>query len=271
MGLFSKKNCCICDAKVGLLGGLKLQDGYLCKDCKKKLSPFFDDAKSSTIEDIKNQLASREENYKKLDDLEINKIYGEFGVILIDEKNKKFVAVKDTSDGLFKDPKPVNGIEDVKEKNPDIIDFKDIEDVDIKVITTSREEFQTVNGQQVSYDPKHYTYMIGFNIIIKVKHPYIKEMRIDIKNGTVQIYNEGRRLEDDIIHGFIKNKLGIPKVEEKSKHYTNVTIHNIVDKAMQIMPDYSFGFKCTMKNYDHIKEYAYFLALCDEIKTTLTD
>ena len=113
MGLFSKKNCCICDAKIGLLGGLKLKDGYLCKDCKKKLSPFFDDGKESTIEDIKKQLQYREENYKKLDDLEINKIYGEFGVILIDEKNKKFVAVADTSDGLFKDPKPVKGIDDV--------------------------------------------------------------------------------------------------------------------------------------------------------------
>ena len=59
-------------------------------------------------------LKYREENYKKLDDLEINKIYGEFGVILIDEKNKKFVAVADTSDGLFKDPKPVKGIDDVR-------------------------------------------------------------------------------------------------------------------------------------------------------------
>ena len=56
MGLFSKKNCCICDAKIGLLGGLKLKDGYLCKDCKKKLSPFFDDGKESTIEDIKKML-----------------------------------------------------------------------------------------------------------------------------------------------------------------------------------------------------------------------
>ena len=119
MGLFSKKNCCICDTKIGLLGGMKLKDGHLCKDCKKKLSPFFEDGKESTIEDIKSQLKYREENFKKLDELEINKIYGEFGVILIDEKNKKFVALTDTSDGLFKDPKPVNSIEDVKEKIQD--------------------------------------------------------------------------------------------------------------------------------------------------------
>lgn len=269
MGLFSKKNCAICGGKVGLLGGLKLKDGHLCKECKKKLSPFFDGAKESTVDDIKKQIKSREENFKQLDKLEINKIYGEFGVILIDEKNKKFVAVKDTSDGLFKDAKVVKSIDDVKDKNPDIIDFKDIEDVDVKVIQTSREEYQTVNGQQVSYNPKHYTYMIGFDIIIKVNHPYIRLMRISLKNGTVQIYNEGRRKEEEYITGFVKDKLGLERVENKAVHYDNLTIHNLIDKAMQIMPDYSYGFKCTMKNYENIKEYAYYLALCDEIKTTL--
>ena len=29
MGLFGKKNCAICNEKVGLLGGLKLKNGYL--------------------------------------------------------------------------------------------------------------------------------------------------------------------------------------------------------------------------------------------------
>lgn len=269
MGLFSKKNCSLCDEKIGLLGGLKLKDGDLCKECKKKLSPFFDDAKESTVEDIKNQIAAREENYKQLDNLEINKIYGEFGVILIDETNKKFVALKDTSDGLFKDPKPINSIEDVKDKNPDIISFDQVEDVEVKIIQTNREEKQTINGEQVSYDPKHYTYMIGFDIIIKVNHPYIKVMRISIKNGTVQIYNEGLRKQDDYIAGFVKEKLGLQRVENKAVHYDNLTIQNLVDKAMQVMPDYSYGFKCTLKNYDRIKEYAYYLALCDEIRTTL--
>lgn len=269
MGLFSKKECSICGEKIGMLSGMKLKDGDLCKECKKKLSPFFLDGKDSTVEEIKNQIAAREENYKQLDNLEINKIYGEFGVILIDEKNKKFVAVADTSDSLFGSQKEVKGIEDIKDKNPDIIDFKDIEDVEIKVMVTSREEKQTIDGQQVSYDPPHFTYMIGYDIIIKLKHPYLRLMRISIKNGTVQIYNEGRRLQDDYVEGFVKDKLGLQRVEDKAVHYDNLTIHNLVDKAMQVMPDYSYGFKCTLKNYDDIKEYAYYLALCDEIKASL--
>ena len=269
MGLFNKKNCSICNEKVGLLGGLKLKDGNLCKECKKKLSPFFTEGKSSTVDEIKKQLEYREKNYKELDNLKINKIYGEFGVILIDETNKKFIAVADTSDGLFKSPKKVTSIDDVKDRNPDIIDFKDIEDVEVKVIQTNREEKQTINGQQVSYDPKHYTYMIGFNIIIKTKHPYAKTIRVDVKNGTVQIYNEGLRKQDDYVAGFVKDKLGLQRVENKAVHYDNLTIHNLVDKAMQIMPDYSYGFKCSIKNYDNIKEYAYYLALCDEIRSSL--
>ena len=269
MGLFSKKNCAICGEKVGLLGGLKLKDGDLCKECKKKLSPFFDDGKNSTVEDIKAQLKAREENYKELDNLKINKIYGEFGVILIDETNKKFVALTDTSDGLFKSPKEVKGIEDVKDKNPDIIDFKYIEDVEVKVIETSREEKQTVNGSQVNYNPQHFTYMEGFNIIIKLSHPYIKTMRIDIKNGTVQIYNVGRRLKDDYIAGFVKDKLGFERVENKEKHYDNLTIKTLVLENMNVIPEYSYGFKCSMKNFDQIKEYVYYLALCDEIRSTL--
>ena len=269
MGLFSKKNCCICGEKVGLLGGMKLKDGDLCKECKKKLSPFFEDAKESTVEDIKKQLAYREENYKQLDNLQINKIYGNFGVILIDETNKKFVAVKDTSESLFGNQKTVTSIEDVKDKNPDIIDFKDIEDVEVKIIQTSREEKQTIDGEQVSYDPKHYTYMIGFDLIIKVNHPYIKVIRISLREGTVQIYNEEPRRQDDYIEGFVKDKLGLQRIEDKSVHYDNLTIHNLVEKFMQEMPDYSYGFKCSLRNYDDIKEYAYYLALCDEIRTTL--
>ncbi len=41
MGLFDKKYCSICGEKIGLLGNRKLEDGNLCKDCAKQLSPWF--------------------------------------------------------------------------------------------------------------------------------------------------------------------------------------------------------------------------------------
>ena len=39
MGLFDKKYCDICGDKIGLLGNRKLENGNLCKNCAKKLSP----------------------------------------------------------------------------------------------------------------------------------------------------------------------------------------------------------------------------------------
>ena len=66
MGLFDKKYCDICGEKIGLLGNRKLEDGNLCKDCARKLSPFFSERRNSTVEDIKRQLAYRAENEKKL-------------------------------------------------------------------------------------------------------------------------------------------------------------------------------------------------------------
>ena len=60
--LFEKKECDICGGEIGLLGNRKLEDGNLCKDCAKKLSYWFDDRRHSTVEEIRAQLAYREEN-----------------------------------------------------------------------------------------------------------------------------------------------------------------------------------------------------------------
>ena len=49
MGLFDKKYCDVCGAKIGFLGNRKLEDGNLCKDCAGKLSPFFSDRRNSTV------------------------------------------------------------------------------------------------------------------------------------------------------------------------------------------------------------------------------
>ncbi len=65
MGLFDKKYCDVCGERFRLLGNRKLEDGNLCKECARKLSPWFSDRRSSTVEEIKQQLAYREENRKK--------------------------------------------------------------------------------------------------------------------------------------------------------------------------------------------------------------
>ena len=59
--IFEKKSCDICGGEIGLLGNRKLEDGNLCKECAKKLSPFFSERRRSTVEQIREQLDYREQ------------------------------------------------------------------------------------------------------------------------------------------------------------------------------------------------------------------
>jgi len=77
MGFFDKKYCDVCGEKIGLLGNRKLEDGNLCKDCAAKLSPFFSERKSSTVEEIKQQLAYREENQRQIASFRATRIIGD--------------------------------------------------------------------------------------------------------------------------------------------------------------------------------------------------
>ena len=63
--IFEKKECSVCGGEIGLLGNRKLEDGNLCKECAKKLSPWFDDRRHSTVEQIEKQLN------KKLDVIKV--------------------------------------------------------------------------------------------------------------------------------------------------------------------------------------------------------
>ena len=64
--MFEKKECAICGTELGLLGKTKINEGYLCKECVGKLSPFFGGYRSSTADDIREQLAYREANAERL-------------------------------------------------------------------------------------------------------------------------------------------------------------------------------------------------------------
>ena len=77
MGLFSKKYCDVCGEKIGLLGNRKLEDGNLCKECAKKLSPWFSDRRQSTVTEIKEQLAYREANQEKVAQVHPTRSLGE--------------------------------------------------------------------------------------------------------------------------------------------------------------------------------------------------
>ena len=113
MALFEKKFCDLCGEKVNLLTRLKLSDGFLCSDCKKKLSNFSSDWDDRTIEDVKAHLAAREQNKQKFAALSVTRTAGPNGEICIDDRNGRFYFAFG---------------KDYKENNPEVFDFNQLLD-----------------------------------------------------------------------------------------------------------------------------------------------
>ena len=82
--LFEKKICSVCGGEIGLLGNRKLEDGNLCKNCAKKLSPWFSDRRHSTVDEIKEQLAYREANLEQVKAFLTTRTLGADTKILLD-------------------------------------------------------------------------------------------------------------------------------------------------------------------------------------------
>ncbi|MBQ3426476.1 MAG: DUF4428 domain-containing protein [Clostridia bacterium] len=272
MGLFKKENCCICGAKTGMLDK-KCESGKLCKECVGKLSVWFKDIKSSSAGALHAQMLSRENDAELVKIYNFSKVFGEFGVILIDEKEKRFVAFPDTSNGLFGSQRKVRSIDDVIDLGPDIIRFDQVEDIEIDINEMTREEKHIIDGKQVSYDPPHILYMETFTLRMKiVNHPFINSIYIQLNNGAVQIKNLGRRLWTDPGKKLAAYMLDLPGLvmEDQAAIYDNDSLLSAFYHSQYEMPEYSYGFKCTLTNWDDIKKYQYYLMMAREIKNIIT-
>ncbi len=171
MGLFDKKYCSVCGEKIGLLGNRKLEDGNLCKDCAKKLSPWFSDRRSSTVEEIKQQLAYREENRGRAAQFKISRSVGEDRKLLLDETHRWFTVTR---------------ARDLEEANPDILDYSALTGCRMD-IDESRSELmrEGPDGKEISYNPPRYEYSYDFNVIVSVSSPYFDEMRFRLNSSSV--------------------------------------------------------------------------------------
>ena len=194
MGLFDKKYCDICGEKIGLLGNRKLEDGNLCKDCAKKLSPWFSDRRGSTVAEIKAQLAWREANRQRAAQFRITRSFGERTRLLLDETQQWFAVTRATA--------PAND-------NADVLDLSAITgcraDID-ESRTELKMETKDSEGKTVhrSYNPPRYEYDYDFYIIISVNNPYFNEMKFQLNDSRVHIpyqpttirWTSGRFVED---------------------------------------------------------------------------
>ena len=177
MGLFDKKYCDICGEKIGLLGNRKLEDGNLCKDCAKKLSPWFSERRNSTVQEIKAQLDWREKNRERTARFCTTRAFGERTRLLLDETHRWFTVTR------AKNP---------ADDNSDVLDFSAITgcrtDID-ESRTELKLETRDSDGKIVrrSYNPPRYEYDYDFYIIVSVNVPYFSEMKFKLNDDTVHI------------------------------------------------------------------------------------
>ena len=204
MGLFDKKYCDICGDKIGILGNRKLEDGNMCKECAKKLSPFFSDRRSSTVAEIKQQLAYREQNKQILAGFSAMFTFGEDDKIYIDPMKQSFVVSR-RNPGSWSD------------ENPDVIPLSSVTGCNLRV-DEDREEIYTQgkDGEEVSYNPPRYKFTYDFYIDINVNNPYFDEITVRLNDNDVEgmgtmEYNRYQQMAQQVINNLTQNgNAGMP-------------------------------------------------------------
>lgn len=179
--LFDKKECSICGGEIGLLGNRKLEDSNMCKSCAAKLSPWFSDRRQSTVAEINDQLAYRENNQGKVAAFRITRTLGENMKVLLDEDA-----------GLFM----VTAARNLADANPDVLAFSDVTGCKLDIDEDKTEiEYKDAEGKRQSFNPKRYAYSYDFYIVINVNNPYFNEIRFKLNSSSVD--NDAETLLDE--------------------------------------------------------------------------
>ena len=181
--LFEKKVCDICGGEIGMLGNRKLDDGNLCKNCAKELSPWFSDRRHSTVEEIRQQLAYREDNKKKVQMFQITRDFkGSNAHVFIDDQH-----------GWFAIASRIN-----VENNPDILELSQITSCRLDVEQERTEEFyEDKEGNEQSYDPPRYNYSYDYKIELGVRAPWFNEMRMSLNTFSIPEHDRERILDTE--------------------------------------------------------------------------
>lgn len=203
MGLFDKKYCSICEAKIGLFGNRKLEDGNCCKDCAAKLSPFFSERRHSTVADIEEQLQYREENKAEVEAFHPTRTLGRNYMVLIDEDQRKFIV---TNSKKYKDV------------NPDVISLSQVTGCELEIDEDKHEVYmKDKEGNNVSFNPPRYEYDYDFYMHIYVEHKYFDEIRVKLNSSDVDGHNRVAYEEFKDMGKEIKEALTAGQVEARQE------------------------------------------------------
>ena len=188
-GIFDKKNCCACGGEIGLMGNRKLADGNLCKNCASKLSPWMTDRRQSTVQEILQHLAYRDQNARMLVNFHPTTAMGGNTKIYLDENAGKFIVTRASN---------------WRDVNPDIIDVSQVIEVRTDVEEHRTEEYhRDREGRNVPFTPPRYRYSYEFDTTIMVDSPYFGEIHFELteqrpEHQHDEAYNYYEQLADTI-------------------------------------------------------------------------
>ena len=202
--LFAKKNCSICGNEIGLLGNRKLEDGNMCKNCASKLSPWFSERRSSTVAQIEEQLAYREENKEKVAQFHVTRSLGlDNTKVLLDEDKGQFLVSKTRQ---------------WREENPDVLSFDQVTGCVVDIDESEREEMQDgPDNKKVSYEPRRYTYYYDFYVKISVNHPYFDQIKFRVNSSSVT-----ETYQDRMRYNMAQGRTGQPPMSRSGSTLENI-------------------------------------------------
>lgn len=172
MGLFDKKYCDLCGEKIGLLGNRKLNDGNMCKNCARDISPYLTGRRQFTVADMKEHLDYREENKRKLERFSPMRTIGSYAKLYIDDNSGQWL---------------ISRFARYKENNPDILTFDQVTGCTV-TLEEDRDEIKRKlpDGKEESYQPPRYQYRYDFKVEINVNSPWFSEISFNVNNSSIE-------------------------------------------------------------------------------------
>ncbi|MGN0355440.1 MAG: DUF4428 domain-containing protein [Muricoprocola sp.] len=192
--MFDKKVCDVCGNDIGLLGNRKLDDGNLCKECAKKLSPWFEERRHSTVEDIKKQLDYREANKEKVKAFRTTREFaGDSYHVYIDDTKGQFTVTTSLS----------------VENNPDILDLSQVVSCRLNIEQDrSEEQYRDQEGHYQSYNPPRYNYSYDYSIKLAVQSPWFDDMDFKLNSFSVKEHDRMKIMDMENLGNQIVAALG---------------------------------------------------------------
>ncbi|MDO4807072.1 MAG: DUF4428 domain-containing protein [Coriobacteriales bacterium] len=218
--LFEKKYCSVCGTELGVFGKTKLADGLLCKECAGKLSPYFTGARQATVDQIKEQLAYREQNKQAVAAFAPTRTLGNDTKVYIDEDDCKVVVTRASN---------------WRSVNPDVFNYDQITGCNYDV-DESRDEvtYKDKEGNTKSYNPPRYEYEYDFYITIFINHPYVSKIRFKLNQNTIERkgsveYMSAENLAKEICDALTQVRQGVrdakaPKTAMQCPHCMATTV-----------------------------------------------